>query len=420
MRLFRGELPVTGLHFHSRRGTMVDIGLKRWKSTIKYHAEPISGGHESRLGSPVVSGAASADCQLRAADISKRYGALYVLRDVSIDIRSGEFLTLLGPSGSGKSTFLMILAGFIRPSRGRLLEAGEDITPRPPEKRNFGMVFQGYSLFPHLSVADNVAFPLRIRRVPPAERRQRVGQILEVVGLSPHAHKRPDALSGGQQQRVAIARALVFEPDILLLDEPLSALDKNLREQLQGELQRIHQEVGTTFVFVTHDQNEALALSSRIAILNDGHLIQIGRPDIIYSRPVNRFVAEFLGSINIFPVQDVTRDGALARGRFGETTLAAPLSENNRLGASQVVAVRPEHMTLHGERPDCGDNAVSAIVTGTVYQGAATVFKLDAGVGAMAMSLSLTNDQIPQGLTRGSQVWLSWPAEKAILLDDAC
>ena len=222
---------------------------------------------------------------LRAIAIEKRYGHVRALDGVSIDIEDGEFLTLLGPSGSGKTTFLMVLSGFIAPTSGRLEEQGVDVTARPPEQRNYGMVFQGYALFPHMSVEKNIAFPLKARKVTEAEQRRRVHAIVEKVGLTEHLGKRPSQLSGGQQQRVALARALVFEPKVLLLDEPLSALDKNLREQMQVELRRLHKETGTTFVFVTHDQTEALALSSRIAIFERGRLQQIGAPNAIYEQP---------------------------------------------------------------------------------------------------------------------------------------
>ena len=236
------------------------------------------------------------------------------LNDLSLDIGRGEFLTLLGPSGSGKTTFLMILAGFMQPSDGRLISDGVDITDRPAEQRSSGMVFQGYALFPHMSVEANIAFPLQVRKQPADEIRQRVAEMIERVGLQGHENKRPAQLSGGQQQRVALARALVFEPGVLLLDEPFSALDKSLRGQMQDEVKRLHQETGTTFVFVTHDQSEALALSSRVAIFNHGELLQVGTPQEVYERPANRFVAEFLGEINMLPLKDVRQDDGGATG----------------------------------------------------------------------------------------------------------
>ncbi|MGH7069757.1 MAG: ABC transporter ATP-binding protein, partial [Acetobacteraceae bacterium] len=214
--------------------------------------------------------------------ICKRYGAASALSNISLRIYEGEFLTLLGPSGSGKTTLLMTLAGFVEPDRGRIAERGVDITRRPAEQRNYGVVFQGYALFPHMSVEQNVSFPLRVRKLPKDRRDDLVRSILGTVGLQAHRHKRPGQLSGGQQQRVALARALVYCPEVLLLDEPLSALDKNLREQMQGEIKRLHQETGTTFVFVTHDQTEALALSTRIGIIDAGTILQIGKPVDVY------------------------------------------------------------------------------------------------------------------------------------------
>ena len=243
--------------------------------------------------------------EIKAIGIGKAFGSFRALKDLSLDIGRGEFLTLLGPSGSGKTTFLMILAGFLEPSEGRLLSDGVDITNKPAEQRASGMVFQGYALFPHMSVEANIAFPLHVRKKPAAEIKRRVAEMIERVGLRGHETKLPAKLSGGQQQRVALARALVFEPVVLLLDEPFSALDKSLRGQMQAEVKRLHEETGTTFVFVTHDQSEALALSSRVAIFNHGELLQVGAPQEVYERPANRFVAEFLGEINMLPLKDI-------------------------------------------------------------------------------------------------------------------
>ncbi len=356
--------------------------------------------------------------QLQVRGIGKRYGSFEALREVDIDIHSGEFLTLLGPSGSGKTTLLMTLAGFTIPTSGRLIEGEIDITRRAPERRNFGMVFQGYSLFPHLTVADNVAFPLRIRKVAREERARQVKRMLEVVGLSEHGAKKPSALSGGQQQRVAIARALVFGPDVLLLDEPLSALDKNLREQLQAELKRIHREVGTTFVFVTHDQSEALSLSTRIAIFNEGEIAQIGDPESVYSAPDNRFVAEFLGRINLLPVTGVERDGTTARATFGTTPLTARAAPHIALADRMLVAVRPEHMGVHADRPAAADNAIHARVTDSVYHGATTTLTLDAGAGGPELTTTLMNNDSAFRLRAGDDVWLSWDGDKGILMAD--
>jgi putative spermidine/putrescine transport system ATP-binding protein len=354
--------------------------------------------------------------QLSAQGISQYYGRFAALDNVDLDVRQGEFLTLLGPSGSGKTTLLMILAGFLSPTSGKLMEQGVDIIKRSAEKRNYGMVFQGYALFPHMSVADNVAYPLRIRKVAAEERQRRVKHILEVVGLGAHMHKKPSELSGGQQQRVAIARALVFEPELLLLDEPLSALDKNLREQLQTELQRIHRQVGTSFVFVTHDQNEALALSSRIAIFNHGKLTQVDTPENIYNRPESRFVAEFLGKMNLFPLDNLARNGRWRFGRCGTSVLHA-VAPNALSNAPIVLAVRPEHMELHSECPTMeGYNVMPAQLTDKVYQGSSTHLALKVGGDTLPINLSVPGNHPGALMQSGAPVWLSWPVQQSFLL----
>ena len=353
---------------------------------------------------------------LRIENLHAYYGKSHVLHGVNLEIGKGEIVALLGPSGSGKTTLLMILAGFLSPTSGKLMEQGVDIIKRSAEKRNYGMVFQGYALFPHMSVADNVAYPLRIRKVAAEERQRRVKHILEVVGLGAHMHKKPAELSGGQQQRVAIARALVFEPELLLLDEPLSALDKNLREQLQTELQRIHRQVGTSFVFVTHDQNEALALSSRIAIFNHGKLTQVDTPENIYNRPDSRFVAEFLGKMNLFPLLDMIRNGPTASGRCGTSVLHA-LAPSPLSAQPTVLAVRPEHMELHSNCPQRdGYNVIPAQLTDKVYQGSSTHLALKVGDDALPVNLSVPGNHPGALMPSGAPVWLSWPVQQSFLL----
>ncbi|MEZ5646134.1 MAG: ABC transporter ATP-binding protein [Burkholderiaceae bacterium] len=235
--------------------------------------------------------------------ISKRYDQAEVLSDFSLDIAPGEFVTLLGPSGSGKSTALNILAGFADPTQGQLTVAGQDVLSVPPERRNIGMVFQSYSLFPHLDVFENVAFPLRLRKVPRQELRQRVAAALDMVRLTGYEKRRPNELSGGQRQRVAFARAVVFEPSVLLMDEPLGALDLKLREAMQAEIKRYHRQLGCTIVFVTHDQGEALALSDRIAVMGQGRIAQVGTPQQIYDHPATRYVAQFIGRTNALTLE---------------------------------------------------------------------------------------------------------------------
>jgi putative spermidine/putrescine transport system ATP-binding protein len=351
---------------------------------------------------------------LRAVGIEKRYASVRALDGVSLDIEDGEFLTLLGPSGSGKTTFLMILSGFIAPTAGRLEEQGVDVTSRPPEQRNYGMVFQGYALFPHMSVEANIAFPLRARKVSAAEQRRRVHDIVEKVGLTEHLSKRPNELSGGQQQRVALARALVFSPKVLLLDEPLSALDKNLRGQMQIELRRLHRETGTTFVFVTHDQSEALALASRIAIFDRGRLQQVDEPSIIYEEPRNRFVAEFLGQINLFPVTRLSESGGVVRGRFEDVEIAAP-KRGAAVNGSACIAVRPEHMRIGREPLSTPVNRVPAVVTSAVYGGARVNLVLKTRGGTPIIT-DVAATHFDDTMAPGAGVFVEWPIEKSFLL----
>jgi putative spermidine/putrescine transport system ATP-binding protein len=309
----------------------------------------------------------------------------------------------------------MILAGFEPPTTGRLLSAGEDITAKTAEARAFGMVFQGYALFPHMTVAQNIAFPLQVRKMPREAVARRVAEIVERVGLKGHEHKPPTKLSGGQQQRVALARALVFEPPVLLLDEPFSALDKHLRGRMQDEVKRLHQEFGTTFIFVTHDQSEALSLSSRIAIFNHGEVLQVGAPQDVYERPENRFVAEFLGEINLLPIENV---GPCPRGLAGsfEGTRLVGFGRNDAR-RNGVLAVRPEHMSLSAERPDEEANGVAAAVASTTYLGAAMRLGLVTRGGAR-LSVTLATESAQRALAGNREIWVTWPVTKGFLLPE--
>ncbi|MBT9247144.1 ABC transporter ATP-binding protein [Gemmobacter fulvus] len=337
--------------------------------------------------------------EIGAHQIGKTFGRFTALEDISLTIGRGEFLTLLGPSGSGKTTFLMILSGFEAATSGRLTLNGQDVTQMPAEDRAFGMVFQGYALFPHMTVEENIAFPLKVQRRGAADIKRRVADMVEMVGLGGHGHKRPSGLSGGQQQRVALARALVYAPPVLLLDEPFSALDKNLRGQMQDEMRRLHRETGTTFVFVTHDQSEALALSTRIAIFEKGRLQQVAAPREVYERPANRFVAEFLGDINILPLVD---------GRFEGQAVRADAGQGAHL------AIRPEYMQLHLASPASG-NAIAASLQDLTYLGAETRLSLRSP-GGVDLALSLPTAQLPAGLAPGVAVWASWPDDRGFFL----
>lgn len=301
---------------------------------------------------------------IRITGLSKRYGSVVALDSVDLDIAAGEFLTLLGPSGSGKTTLLMMLAGFVRPDAGSIRVGDDEIVLTPPNKRNIGMVFQNYALFPHMNVFGNVAFGLRQRRVPDAEIRRRVHQVLELVQLANLSERRIDQLSGGQKQRVALARAIVFEPRILLMDEPLSALDKKLREQMQIELRRLHKTLGVTTIYVTHDQREAITMSDRIAVMDQGRIIQLDTPAHLYSRPKTRFVAEFIGESNLLPVT-IDKRGVVFAGQ------TIKLNHQAIPDASKAwLVVRPEKLVLLDKAGDGGRlNVFEGNVAEAVYQG---------------------------------------------------
>ncbi len=295
--------------------------------------------------------------------VTKTYRQVHALDDVSLDIRSGEFLTLLGPSGSGKTTLLMVLAGFTRPDCGSITFGEDEVIRKPPHLRDVGVVFQNYALFPHMTVAGNVGYPLRLRHVPKAEIAERIEQALEIVQLGGYGERRIDQLSGGQKQRAALARAIIFEPRILLMDEPLSALDKKLRDRMQIELRHLHEKLGMTTVYVTHDQREALTMSDRIAVINHGEVMQLGDPESIYDRPANRFVADFIGESAFLPV---SRSGDQVR--YGETPLSigGPVPDADTL----LVMMRPERIQIVGtEGGDPLMNRFAGTVADVVYQG---------------------------------------------------
>jgi putative spermidine/putrescine transport system ATP-binding protein len=302
--------------------------------------------------------------------ITKAYGSLRALDEVDLAVRSGEFLTLLGPSGSGKTTLLMVLAGFVRPDHGSIRFGDVEVVRAPPHKRDLGVVFQNYALFPHMSVAENIAFPLRMRHVAKSEIGQKVERALETVQLAGFGGRRTSELSGGQRQRVALARAIVFEPRILLMDEPLSALDKQLRDRMQIELRMLHDRLGMTTVCVTHDQREALTMSDRIAVIDQGRIRQLDAPRTIYERPANRFVAEFLGESAFLPVEQA--DGTF-RCAGQALRLAAPPEQQG----PWLLMVRPERLQIVTDVAGAALNLLRGHVRGVVYQGESVLLQVE-------------------------------------------
>jgi putative spermidine/putrescine transport system ATP-binding protein len=305
---------------------------------------------------------------IRFDHVSKTYGSLTVVNDLVLDIPRGEFISFLGPSGSGKTTLLMMLAGFEAATSGSVWLDDKRIDRLPPYRRNMGVVFQNYALFPHMSAAENVAFPLQMRRLSKADIAQKVQRALDVVQLGSMKDRRPSQLSGGQQQRVALARALVFEPAVILMDEPLGALDKQLREQMQLDIRDLHRRLGLTIVFVTHDQSEALTMSNRIAVFNRGKIEQIGSPEDIYDRPGNRFVAEFIGETNLVDaVVDTTNEGGTQVLLNGGKRVTIATTPGLQPGQTVTLSIRPEHIQLGSESQ--GPNCLKTKIVDSVYHG---------------------------------------------------
>jgi spermidine/putrescine transport system ATP-binding protein len=333
------------------------------------------------------------------------------VKGVDMKIAEGEFFSMLGPSGCGKTTTMRMIAGFDEPTQGKVYLHGNDVTGVPPNRRDVNMVFQSYALFPHMSVADNVAFGLQRKSVPKAEITRRVGEMLEIVGLEGREKRRPKELSGGQQQRVALARALVNKPRALLLDEPLSALDLKLRQAMQVELKRIQRDVGITFVFVTHDQGEALTMSDRIAVMSNGIVDQLGSPREIYERPATKFVAGFIGTSNLFTgrVTSVDDGHALISYGPGERILVPVADGHASAGSELELTVRPEKMEISTAAPAAnGSCAVKGTVTEVVYLGTSTNYNVRTSAGADVTVFTQNATSADDLAVRGDTVWLSW------------
>lgn len=350
-------------------------------------------------------------------DLEKSYAGTAAVAGVSLNIRSGEFLTLLGPSGSGKTTTLMMVAGFQAPSKGDIAIDGASVVAVPPHRRNLGMVFQNYALFPHLTVAENVGFPLKQRGVPKAERARLVDETLELMRLPGYGGRYPRQLSGGQQQRVAVARAIVFKPRLLLMDEPLGALDKQLRENLQLEMRRLHAGLGITFIYVTHDQEEALTMSDRIVVINEGKVAQIGRPEDLYDRPCNRFMAGFIGESNFL--------SAVVRGLENEVVVAecegvlvrAVSSLRPVIGAEVTLTTRPERLRFADGLADSAltVNRMSVTVTEAVFAGERYRYLLKADDGT-SMVLKEASSAAVRRRAIGERVEIAWSVADTVIV----
>ncbi len=352
--------------------------------------------------------------------LERSYGEVQALRQVSLSIRKGEFFSLLGPSGCGKTTLLRLIAGLELPDAGRLLIGGRDALTIPAHQRPVNTVFQSYALFPHLNIRDNVAFGLKMKKLPPTEIKQRVDRIMELVAIQDLAERRPAQISGGQKQRVALARAVVNEPEVLLLDEPLGALDLKLRKQLQVELHQLQRRLGITFVHVTHDQDEALMMSDRIAVMKDGRIEQLDVGQRLYEQPRTKFVAQFLGSCNLFagPVIQLNGSSAIVETEVGRLTLSFPASVRRlTIGQKITLALRPENLHLAYEAfPGCG-NVFPAKVEAVIYGGAETQYRLVAG--QLPLQATVLNSRMAnQTFKEGDEIRCAIAEEALILLED--
>ncbi len=348
--------------------------------------------------------------------VDKSYdGKVLVVKDLNLNIAEGEFVTMLGPSGSGKTTCLMMLAGFETPTNGEIYLDSNPISNIPPHKRGIGMVFQNYALFPHMTVYENLAFPLRVRKIQKEEIDKKVDKVLSMVSLSGFENRMPGQLSGGQQQRVAVARALVFDPQVVLMDEPLGALDKNLRESMQYEIKHIHESIGVTVVYVTHDQGEALTMSNRIAVFNDGKVQQLSSPDKLYEEPVNSFVAEFIGENNTFngEVTDISKDKCKVKLDSGTEIFSNPIRVKSK-GEKTIVSLRPERAIIDPEKEM--DNKHVGKIQEVIYHGDHTRVRLNL-LGNKEFILKVPNSSARMDIKVGNEINIGWNSQDARALD---
>jgi putative spermidine/putrescine transport system ATP-binding protein len=377
---------------------------------------------DAPLPAPVARTRAPADqpLALELHEVCKRYGTVQAVSSIDLFIRRGEFVTLLGPSGSGKTTLLNLLAGSIAPTSGRIHINGTDATRLAPGRRDIGMVFQNYALMPHMTVFENIAFPLRVRKLPASEIRRRVTEVLDVIQLPDVGDRKPRELSGGQQQRISLARCIVYNPAVILMDEPLGALDKKLRDQMQLEIKRLHMRLGITVLYVTHDQEEALTMSDRIVLLNRGQVEQIDAPDELYFHPRSVFAAEFLGHSNLFSVQVREAQGQLVhvestQGNF----LAMPPAFPVRDGDSMTAMVRPENMSIHeGKAPSLPMNRVNAVAVDSIILGGVIRYHVQLPDGG-ALTVTELNRAGRTRLKSGSITQIMWRPEDTLLLPNS-
>ncbi|PWV58828.1 ABC transporter ATP-binding protein [Plasticicumulans acidivorans] len=358
-----------------------------------------------------------ADVLVSFRNVQKSYdGESLVVKNLNLDIGRGEFLTLLGPSGSGKTTSLMMLAGFETPTRGEILLDGAELHRLPPYKRNIGMVFQNYALFPHMTVAENLAFPLAVRKLAKDEIARKVQRALDMVKLGSLAGRYPAQMSGGQQQRVALARALVFEPKLVLMDEPLGALDKQLREHMQYEIKHLHDELGLTVVYVTHDQSEALTMSDRVAVFNDGIIQQIDTPVALYEHPVNSFVAHFIGENNRLSGTVAALDGRRATVRLSDgTTVQARAVGVDTAGRPTSCSIRPERVRLHSFDVQA-DNVLMGRILEFIFLGDHVRLRLDVA-GSTDFTVKVPISQVDSAWKTGETIRVGWDADDLRALD---
>jgi len=356
---------------------------------------------------------------VRIEAVTKTFGKVYAVDDVTLDVFRGEFFSLLGGSGCGKSTLLRILAGFEMPDRGRVLIDGVDVTRVPPHARPVNMMFQSYALFPHMNVADNIAFGLKQDRQPKAQIAERVAAMLELVQLKGMERRKPDQLSGGQRQRVALARALARQPKILLLDEPLGALDKRLREQTQFELVNIQERTGTTFITVTHDQEEAMTMSTRIAVMDAGRIVQVSTPSSLYEFPATRFVAEFVGAVNMINATVLSQDGdrVIARAHDLGLDVIGRSGSPVPVGIDVGIAIRPEKIDVAEEPPTRADNVIEGKVVEIAYLGDISIYHVECANGAvLRVQETHASRSADPHYNWGDKLYLVWRAEDAAVL----